>query len=94
MYKIEMENALKKSVRKIEQINFMKRYRLSDGASYLQAKNLWKYENRYDSENDTINSDEDEDENENEDDGDENEEDENEEDGDDEDGVEEDGVEI
>ena len=72
MYKIEMENALKKSVRKIEQINFMKRYRLSDGASYLQAKNLWKYENRYDSENDTINSDEeeDEDEDENEEDGD------------------------
>ncbi len=59
MYKNEMENALKKSVRKIEQIKFMKRYRLSDGASYLQAKKLWKYENRYDSDNDTIDSDDD-----------------------------------
>ena len=57
MYKLDMEDALKKSVRKIEQIKFMKRIRLSDGAGYNQAIHLWKYENRYDSDNNSIDSD-------------------------------------
>jgi len=74
-----MENELKKSVRKIEQINFMKRYRLSDGASYVQANNLWKYENRYDSDNDTIYSDDEEENDEEENDEEENDEEENDE---------------
>ena len=52
-----MERAVKKDLRELDQSKFIKMLRLSEGTPYYKARNLWKFENTYDSDNETIFSD-------------------------------------
>ena len=56
-YKYGMERALEIYLRKVEQLKFVNKLGLEDGMDPMAAKELYKYENTYDSDNETIYSD-------------------------------------
>ena len=54
MYKHGMDRALEKYLRKVEELKFMKQVGLDEGMNYRLRKQLWRCERGYDSDNDTI----------------------------------------
>ena len=52
-YEYVIEQALRYIRKKVEQLIFMEKVGLEDGMSRRASEELWQYENRYDSDNET-----------------------------------------
>ena len=53
-YKNGMERALEKYSRKVKQLKFMREIGLDEGMNYTSIRKVWQCENNYDSDNETI----------------------------------------